>query len=99
MFHYGIVEDINDPNMLGRVRVRVFGIHTHDKIAIPTSTLPWASVVQPTTSAANSGVGHTPRLLNGSLVMITFIDGDVMQLRIVTGKQRPMEACLSVLLF
>lgn len=85
MFYYGIVEDILDPKQLGRVRVRVFGIHTHDKTAIPTGSLPWASVVQPTTSAANSGIGTTPRLLNGTLVMLTFADGEDLQLPVVVG--------------
>ena len=83
--YFGIVEAINDPKQLGRVRVRVFGIHTHDKNAIPTETLPWASVVQPTTSAANSGIGQNPRLLIGSLVMLVFADPDDMQIPIVTG--------------
>ncbi len=28
---YGIVEDRNDPLLIGRVRVRVHGLHTDDK--------------------------------------------------------------------
>ena len=85
MFKFGIVEDIADPRELGRVRVRVFGIHTHDKVLIPTEGLPWAAVVQPTTSAANSGIGTTPRLLPGTLVMVTFTDPEEMQTPIVVG--------------
>lgn len=85
MFYFGVVEDILDPKQLGRARVRVFGLHTHDKTAIPTISLPWASVVQPTTSAANSGIGISPRLLNGTLVILTFADGDDMQLPIIVG--------------
>lgn len=84
MIKFGIVEDINDPQQLGRVRVRVFGIHTHEKTEIPTSALPWASVVQPTTSAANSGIGHTPRLLQGSLVTLMFLD-EAYQVPLITG--------------
>ena len=84
-FHIGIVEDNKDPRELGRVRVRVFGIHTYDKVAIPTETLPWATVMQPTTSAANSGVGHTPRLLNGSMVVVLFTDPEDMQYPIIIG--------------
>ena len=84
-FYYGIVEDVLDPKELSRVKVRIFGLHTHDQVLIPTSSLPWASVVQPTTSAANSGIGTTPRLLEGSLVMITFADGENMQLPLVLG--------------
>ncbi len=36
-FWYGVVEDINDPEMLGRIRVRVFGYHSEDKQDIPTN--------------------------------------------------------------
>lgn len=85
MMMFGIVEDINDPEELGRVRVRVYNIHTWDTIEVPTDSLPWAAVVQPTTSAANSGVGTTPRLLPGSLVMLTFTDPGDYQFPIVMG--------------
>lgn len=84
-FYFGIVEDNKDPKELGRVRVRCFGIHTHSKVDIPTEKLPWASVLQPTTSAANSGVGVTPRLTNGSMVMVTFTDPEELQFPIVLG--------------
>lgn len=74
MIHFGVVEDNKDPKQLGRVKVRVFGIHTENKEDIPTESLPWASVQQPTTSAANSGVGQNSRLLQGSLVTLVFLD-------------------------
>ena len=32
----GVVEDIFDPYMLGRVRVRILGFHTENKTNIPT---------------------------------------------------------------
>ena len=38
----GVIEDINDPYKLYRVRVRCFSIHSPDKTAIPTNALPWA---------------------------------------------------------
>jgi hypothetical protein len=82
---FGIVEDIKDPRELGRVRVRVHGIHTHDKVLIPVEGLPWATVMQPTTSAANSGIGTTPRLTNGSLVVVMFADQHEMQFPIILG--------------
>ena len=57
-FYSGIVEDrISDPMKLGRCKVRVFGFHTPDKIELPTEDLPWAIVMQPVNSAANSGIG------------------------------------------
>ena len=37
----GVVEDRNDPDALGRVRVRCVGFHTEDLNDIPTADLPW----------------------------------------------------------
>lgn len=42
-YFYGIVEDRHDPLMIGRVRVRVHGVHTDDKLAIATPDLPWGT--------------------------------------------------------
>ena len=81
---FGMVEDRNDPLELGRYRVRVFGIHTHDKIEIPTEALPWSSVLHPVTSAAANGAGQTPNLLVGSHVALTFLDED-MQKPLILG--------------
>ena len=46
----GVVEDRNDPLFLNRVRVRIYGNHTHDKQLIATPDLPWSDVMMPTTS-------------------------------------------------
>ena len=40
--HRAIVEDINDPENAGRVRVRIFGIHSPDPTVTTTEELPWA---------------------------------------------------------
>ena len=37
----GVIEDIDDPLMMHRVRVRVFAFHDNDKNKIPTEALPW----------------------------------------------------------
>ena len=72
----GVVEDRQDPLKLGRCRVRCLGYHTQDKIAIPTEHLPWATPVQPITSAAMNGIGHTPLgPVEGSWVVGFFRDG------------------------
>lgn len=84
-FFIGVVEDTADPLRLGRVRVRCYGIHSPDKAEIPTESLPWAIVAQPTTSAANSGIGETPRLLNATQVVGIFLDGDDQQQPLVLG--------------
>lgn len=58
----GIVEDRMDPLKQGRVRVRVVGLHPAQRtqgqvVGIPTSELPWMTVIQPITSASMSGIG------------------------------------------
>ncbi len=64
-FHWfvGVVESRNDPSQIGRVQVRVLGHHTDNKNSIPTEDLPWATVMMPTTSSANSGIGTSPSFI------------------------------------
>ena len=72
----GIVEDIQDPEKLGRARVRIHGYHTANQEDIPTSSLPWAKPIFPVTSASSSGVGTTvPGFLPGTQVFGFFLDG------------------------
>jgi hypothetical protein len=85
MIEVGIVEDINDPSQLNRVRVRVIGIHTDDKSLLPTNRLPWATVIMPATYAQNSGAGGSHGLLNGSSVSVIFADGADKQIPFVLG--------------
>ena len=76
----GVVESRKDPLMLGRCKVRILGWHTKDKGRMPTASLPWATPLQPTTSAAQTQVGHTPLgLVEGSWVLGFFQDGDEAQ--------------------
>ncbi len=80
MFYTGVVENRQDPLRLGRCQVRIVGLHTHDKIQLPTSELPWAVPVQPVTSAAMNGIGYTPiGPVEGSTVIIMFADQDQQQ--------------------
>lgn len=71
---FGIVEDVKDPLMLGRVRVRAYGYHTDNKGEIPTNMLPW-SPVSVGNSAGVSGVGFSAtNLVQGSFVVGMFLD-------------------------
>ncbi len=82
----GEVEDNIDPQTLGRVRVRCFGFHTTNKEDLKTEHLPWATVVQPTTSGAFQGAGTSATgLLIGTRVIGFFADGVAAQYPIVTG--------------
>ena len=77
----GIVEDIMDPETLGRLKVRVIGEHTQNKTDIPTEHLPWAVVMQPINNGVN-GIGTSPTgMVNGTTVVGFYLDG--------TNKQRP----------
>lgn len=84
MIYYGVVEDRNDPRKMGRVRVRVAGLHSPNLQEVPTDALPWSTVMTPTTSPSVSGVGHTPFLVEGSWVVVMFNDQN-MQDPLVIG--------------
>ena len=85
-FFTGVVEDRDDPAMMGRVRVRIFGIHPMDRTEVPTHTLPWATVILPTTEAAMSGIGSgAPKIMEGTWVVGFFRDGISCQDPIVMG--------------
>ena len=93
-FYTGVVEDRFDPLSLGRVRVRLYGLHTDDKKLISTGDLPWSDVLMPTTSPSLSGLGLSPHgLVDGSTVMGFFRDEDEMQDFVVIGSLfgRPSE--------
>ena len=82
----GVVEDRNDPEKLGRCKVRIFGYHTENLAILPTDDLPWAIPLQPMTSAANSGIGSTPLgPLEGTWVAGWFLDGEEKQQPIMMG--------------
>ncbi len=82
----GTVEDTLDPEKLGRVRVRVYGLHIQSKKFIPTSDLPWAVTLSPVHSASIDGIGTAPvGLLNGSIVFGFWLDGEDMQHPAILG--------------
>ena len=82
----GIVEDRDDPALMGRYRVRILGHHTQNKEKLPTEHLPWAIPMQPISSAAISGIGTSPTgLVEGSAVMGFFADGEEGQIPIIMG--------------
>ncbi len=80
-----VVENRQDPLKIGRVQVRIYGIHTDNLQQLPESDLHWMQVLMPVTSASNSGVGETSGLVEGSHVVGYFRDGDNCQDGIVLG--------------
>ena len=92
----GVVEDRNDPNKAGRVRVRALGHHTTNTTILPTADLPWAHTMLPSTSAGISGLGHSATgLVEGSWVLGYFRDGMDRQEMIVMGTLPGVPAELS----
>ncbi len=82
----GVVEDRIDPLKLGRCRVRILGYHANNKQDIPTEYLPWATPMQPITSAAMNGVGTTPLgPVEGTWVFGFFRDGANAQDPVMLG--------------
>ena len=86
MIHFGVIEDrLSDPLQIGRVKVRVVGVHTPNRTELPTADLPWATVMMPVSSASIDGIGCSPTgLVEGSTVLVVFLDTD-KQLPVVLG--------------
>ena len=82
--YYGVVESRADPKQLGRVRVRVLGIHTEDKVQLPTADLPWATVLSH--DGSNSGLGTSPSFyVEGTWVLVDFFDRDMQEPYVIGG--------------
>lgn len=90
----GVVEDKQDPEYRGRLRVRVFGVHT-DKTqrdettgeGIPTEELPWALTSLPLTFGGVPGNGTCPppAVCVGAWVHGISLDGDFANQLLVLG--------------
>ena len=76
----GVVEDRDDPDKIGRVRVRCVGYHTDNKNKIPTADLPWAHIMHPVTDPSMNGMGNTPSfMVEGTWVVGFFMDAEDKQ--------------------
>jgi hypothetical protein len=89
----GEVESIKDPQLLGRVKVRIIGWYTGSGEtsyldAVPTSDLPWAVPMLPTDQAGIKNTGTKSELQVGATVLGFFLDGEEAQLPVVMGSLR-----------
>ena len=84
LWFMGVVEDNNDPQKLGRARVRCFGFHTEDKALLPTEDLPWAYAISGNYSSAIT----VPQL--NSWVWGFFLDGKFAQQPMLIGMMMGM---------
>ena len=77
-----VIRNTGDPLELGRLKVRIVGIH--DNPEIKDADLPWASVVIPTTEVGMM-YGRGPRIGVGTQVVGMFLDGPQSQQPLVIG--------------
>jgi len=70
---WGFVEDVSDPEKLGRVRVRVVSYHSENPSELPTTQLKWFMCVI-NNSESQDGIGTNPKYNVGSMVFGYFID-------------------------
>lgn len=77
-----VVNHTGDPLRLGRLQVRIVGIH--DNFDIGLGDLPWASVLIPSTEPG-AVYGRGPRIQTGSQVFGIFLDGEQSQQPLVLG--------------
>jgi len=86
MFYIGTVENNNDPKKLGRLQIRILGLHTHNRLKasedvehyLPTEDLPWAIPVFSMSSSVD-GTGDFNIIENGSKVVVFFMDKNRQQ--------------------
>lgn len=74
--YIGKVENRDDPLKLGRLKIRVFNLHTNE---ISISKLPWFLPAFPITAAQYSGIGDSGIPEIGSIVIVQFIEGNINQ--------------------
>ena len=81
----GVVEDRNDPDALGRVRVRCLGYHSEDLNDIPTKDL-LNHVMHSVSNPSMQGLGSSPSfLVEGSWVVGFFMDAKEKQQPMIIG--------------
>ena len=73
-----------DEPRLGRVKVRIYGIHGNES-QVPEEDLPYAQTLVPTTEPGVSGLGRNPYLQPGATVFGVFLDGKHSQSPLVLG--------------
>lgn len=69
----GEVVDVDDPERMGRCRVRVYG--KFDQLEV--GDIPWASCGQSVTAGSDTGGGFLSVPKEGSVVAVTFPNGDL----------------------
>ena len=87
----GSVVSLQDPFKVGRIQVRIQGIHSDDLVEIPDEKLPWAQVVAPITEGGTNGLHNVLGVQPGALVFGLFLDGQNSQLPLIFGSLPKLE--------
>ena len=85
-FFKGVIEDNNDPEMMGRVRVRVLGVHSASVIDVPVESLPWSPILKSLDwGGYQSGYGLTSTPTNGTWVLCIPDNTDLTSFIVIGG--------------
>ena len=76
---------------LGRIRVRIHGIHTDNTQEIPDDGLPWAQTIVPITEGGTNGLGNITGIQPNARVFGIFLDGANSQLPLILGSLPKLE--------
>ena len=87
----GEVKSVDDPLELGRLQVRINGIHSDSQLDIPDAKLPWAQPMVPITEGGTKGIGNNLGIKVGALVFGVFMDGENSQLPFIMGSMPKFE--------
>ncbi len=83
-FYRAKVEDNDDPEKMGRIQVRILGIHSPSKSDVPTASLPWAECIQSFIFARDKGIGLSTLPLIDTWVWV-FLENNDFNYPIVIG--------------
>lgn len=75
-FYRAVIEDNNDPKKMGRVRVRIMGLHSEIIEDVPVDTLPWAEVAVMPMFGMNTGIGLSSVPLKGTWCWVFLENND-----------------------
>ena len=81
----GVVKNIIDPIKMGRIQVRIHGVHGEDLEQVSDDNLPWAQVLTPITEGGTNGLGNSLGIQINARVFGVFLDGKNSQQPLVLG--------------
>ena len=81
----GVVKNNDDPLAMGRLQVRIHGIHGEDQDQVPDEKLPWAQVLTPVTEGGVTNLGNFLGIQTEARVFGIFLDGVNSQQPLILG--------------